>query len=114
MSTAHRGHIAPSGPRSHGPGSEFLAAPRAEDHIGRAPRHLQRIGDDAVLAERFTRELGEAVVATGDPDQFRHPANTGDLRLVPLFEIHAWTAREPRGALPDRLQACLELLHEVG
>ena len=44
------------------------------------------------------RELREHVVAAGDADQLRHPADRRDLRLVPLLEIDARPAREPRRA----------------
>ena len=33
-------------------GVELLAAPRAEDEVGRAPRHLERIGDEAAKIAR--------------------------------------------------------------
>ena len=38
---------------------ELLAAPRAEDQVRRAPRRLERIGEDAVLAERAQRAAPE-------------------------------------------------------
>src|SRR5687767_7369189 len=112
MAVTHRGYGAPSRTRGHALGAEFLAAPRTQDHVGRATRHFQRIGDDAVLAERLACELGKAVVATGDAHELRDPADAGNLWLVPFLEIDPRTARESRGALPHQLDARLELLDE--
>src|SRR5688572_14866342 len=55
LAGAHGGYVLPSGARGHVGRLEFLAAPGAEDHVRRAPRHLARIRDDAVLAERLSR-----------------------------------------------------------
>src|SRR5688572_32973674 len=104
MPAAHRRHVAPPGARRDLLGAELLAAPGPEYHIRRAARHLEGIGDDAVLAERLTRQLGKAVLASGDPDQLRHPANAGNLRLVPLLEIHARMSVETRRARADGIE----------
>src|SRR5688572_32666923 len=105
MPFAHRRHIAPAGACRDLLGAEFLAAPGAEDHVRRAARHFEWIGDDAVLAERFTRQLGETVLASGDLDQFRHPAYAGDLRLVPFLEVDARSVLERSEEHTSELQS---------
>jgi len=46
--------------------TKALAAPGAEDQIGLAPHDFTRIGNDAITRQRFLRQLGKDVVATGD------------------------------------------------
>src|SRR5215469_15470782 len=65
IAIAHGGDLTPARPHRDALGPEFLAAPGAEHDIGGAPRHLQRIGDDAVAPERFACELREAVFPAG-------------------------------------------------
>ena len=113
MPVAHGGHVAPARARRHGLGPEFLAAPRTEDHLGRAARHFERIGDDAILAQRLARQLRKHIVAAGDADELRHPADAGDLRLVPFLEIHARPARETRGARRTASIPALELVRRA-
>ena len=44
---------------------------------------LERIGDDAITAERLGGQLGKHVVAACDPEQFGDPADRRDLRATP-------------------------------
>gem|GEM_PF-5857392 len=38
-----------------------------------------------MFGERFTRVFGEHIVAAGDADQFRYPANAGELPLQKMY-----------------------------
>ena len=85
-------------------------APGAE-HDVRLPRHdVSAVGNDAVLAHGLARQLRETVVTTGDADQLRHPGNGADVRVVPLFKIHARTALERSGCSGHVCQAMLHRL----
>jgi hypothetical protein len=59
------------------------------------PMMIRRGGDDllgrrpSVLGQRRTGTLGEDVLAAGEFDQLRGPADTADQRLVPFLEIDA-------------------------
>ena len=55
---------------------------------------------------------GKHVVAARDADQLRHPADAGDLRLVPLLEIDARPARQARGGGADRIESGCRLPRE--
>src|SRR6186713_3305917 len=112
MASAHGGHLAPAGSCDHMARLEFLAAPRAQDHIGCAPRHFERIGDDAVLAERLARQFGKAILASCDSDELGHPADAGDLRLVPFLEVDARASGKACGAGTNGIEPALELLDE--
>src|SRR6185312_6888665 len=71
---------------------------------GRPPDHLRTIRDDAVSRQWFVGQFGKHVVAAGDPDQLRHPADAGDHRFVPFLEIHPRPARKSSGA-------CMHVFH---
>ena len=114
LTVPHRGHILPARPRRNRARAEFLAAPRAEDDVRRAPHGLERIGDDPSLAERLDGEIRKDIVATGDADQLRHPTDRRDLRLVPFLEIDPGPALELRGRRADPGQTVFEAGDERG
>ena len=63
-----------------------LAAPGCEDDIrGRSDHGLR--GDEAVPGRRSVTKLRKDVLAPGDLDELRDPANPADQRIVPLLEI---------------------------
>src|SRR5688572_33505071 len=104
LAVAHRRYTGPPGSRSHRARVELLAAPGAEDQIGRAPRDLQRIGDDSIAPEPLLCELRAYVVATRDANQLRYQSYAGDLWLDPFLEVDTRPARRPRCGLADRLE----------
>src|SRR5205085_2515894 len=69
---------------------ERLAAPAREHHVGRTVDHLLGL-HDALLRVRMFRAIPEDVVAARDLDQLGDPADAGDDRVGPLFEVHART-----------------------
>src|SRR6185312_2345948 len=111
--TADRRDVAPARARRHLLRLEFLAAPGTEDDVGRAPRHLLRVGDDPLPAEGLNRQLGKTVFAACDADQLGDPADARDQRLVPFLEIHARAARQGARALARRLDPLLETSDEL-
>ena len=102
LTVAHRRHAGPAGACGHPLGSKLLAAPRADDQVGRGGDHLLQVGDDAVAAQRRSRPLWKDVVATGHADQFADPADRADRRLVPFLEIHPGPARQRSGCEAHR------------
>ena len=70
-------------------------------------------GDDPLLRALAEGERAEHVVAAGDLDQLRHPADAGDHRLVPFLEIDARPARQTGGALPRLRQPLLQRAGEL-
>ncbi len=74
---AHRRDRGPAGPCREAIGPEFLAAPRAEHDVGRAPHDLAGIGEDAGRARAASR---------------RAPGNTSS---PPAMRISSATQRMP-------------------
>ncbi len=70
-------------------GYDFLAAPGRQDHIGCSVAHGVR-GNDPVLGGLLKPQFWQHVFAAGDLDQFGHPADAADERIVPFLEIHFW------------------------
>ncbi len=106
---AHRRHRIPTGAGRHEIGPKALAAPGAQDDVRGAADDFAGIAQDAVLAERAQRALRKDIIAAGDTDQFAYPANSGNERLVPFLEIHAWPTRQQRRRLPHALDMGFEL-----
>src|SRR5690606_7604923 len=94
FAAAHGGSVFESRARGHFLRAEFLSAPGSENDIGPARDDLGRIGVDAMLRQRLPCMLGEYVLAAGNLDQLRHPADAGDHRLVPFLEIHPRATRQ--------------------
>jgi len=92
---------------------KLLPAPGAEDDVRRAPRHFQRIAHDAISRERLTCELRKTVFATGQRDELRYPPDSGDLRLVPFFEIDARPAGQRCSALTHLLEPGRQLRDQL-
>jgi len=74
-------------PRCNALRPEFLAAPRADDQIGLPYDHVLGC-HDTVLGCALISAIGEDVDPAGDIDELRNPSNSGDQRIVPLFEEH--------------------------
>lgn len=90
---AHGRDHAPSGPLRDPFRPHLLAAPRGEDGVGRGGD--DGFGrDDAILCFLLAREMRKDILAAGNADQFRHPADATDQRIVPFLEIDFWT-RQP-------------------
>src|SRR5262249_23848076 len=98
-SRPHRGNLAETRPARDLRGHEFLAAPGADDDVGRG-RDDFRGGGDAVLRALVGGAFGKNIEPAGSRDQFRDPADSTDHRLVPFFEIDSRlaSARAGRGA----------------
>src|SRR5690606_31462451 len=101
LAVADGRYCIPAGTCGDAVGTEFLAAPGAEDEIRRAADDLARISQDAVLRQRTLGTLGEDVVAAGDAHQFGHPLDTGDGRLVPFLEVDAGSPWQRGGTVGD-------------
>ena len=86
----------PAWPRDDPLLSHRLAAPRADDHIGRGRNHLVA-RDDAVLRQPGMAPVGEDRIAAGDLDQLLDPANAADQRVVPFLEVDARPPRQRAG-----------------
>ena len=81
----HGRNLPETGPRHHSLRPELLATPRADDQVWLPRDHF--IGrHHAILRCALTCPLGEDVDPTGDPNQLRNPPNSGNQRVVPLFE----------------------------
>src|SRR5688572_33415403 len=52
-------------------------------------------------------------IAARDFHELLNPLDAGDQRLVPLFEKHTRTRREPGSRFADLLQPALQLLREL-
>src|SRR5258707_6830140 len=94
FAVAHCRHRIPPDSGCHLIRPETLAAPGAENDVRGATYDLTRVAEDAILGQSTNRALGKHVVAAGNADQLADPANAGDERLVPFFEVDARTARQ--------------------
>ncbi len=79
-------------------GLEFLSAPGTNDDIGCAPYDLVGVGDNALFRAMRRRQLRKAIIATGDADEFRDPANTGNHWIIPLLEVDSRAVWQDRGS----------------
>ena len=77
---------------------EFLAAPRADDDVGR-PTDDRVAGDDPVPGRLARGEFGNDVRTSRGIDEFRHPGYPRNHRVVPFLEIDFGTVARPRRAL---------------
>src|SRR5206468_8192944 len=57
-------------------------------------------------------QLWQRVLAAGDLDQFGHPADTGDQRIVPFLEIDFWLGLWP-GRCRDACQARFKIARKL-
>src|ERR1700730_7683300 len=67
--------------------NDLLAAPRGENDVGRRSDHVMW-RDNSVFGGLLFSQFGKHILATGDLDEFRDPANAADERIVPLLEIN--------------------------
>jgi hypothetical protein len=81
-----RDHI-PSGSLPDLVRNNLLAAPRGENDIGRRSDHVLWQNDPGFGGLLFS-QFGKHLLATGDLDEFRDPANAADERVVPFLEIN--------------------------
>jgi hypothetical protein len=49
------------------------------------------------LANLQEETISKNIDATSDFDQFRHPADAGNHRIIPLLEVYLWPVRQMRG-----------------
>ena len=108
---AHRRDIAPARTLPDAIRHDLLAAPGREDHVGRGfAHHIGR--NDPVLGRLLKPQLWQRVLAAGDLDQFGHPADAGDQRIVPFLEIDFWFRRGP-GRRRDTREALFKVAREL-
>ena len=110
----HRRNTAPTGTRAHAFRTKALAAPRANNDIRPAPRHLACVGDDAALGVRKLRVFDEAIRAAGNPDQLRHPADAADKRLIPLLKIDTRVRLPTGGRAANGVEPVFEFSRQRG
>src|SRR3984893_11209663 len=67
--------------------NDLLAAPRRDNDVGRRSNHVMW-RDDTVFSGLLFSQFGKHILATGDLDEFRDPADAADERIVPLLEIN--------------------------
>src|SRR5262249_21975423 len=84
----HRLEAVPAGAPPDGLQVHRLAAPRGHDDLRGSPDHLLEV-DDAAPGVGALAKLREDVLAPGDLDQLRDPADPGDGGVVPLLEVDA-------------------------
>src|SRR5262249_16195593 len=82
---------------------DFHPAPRSEDDV-RVALDDRLAADDAVLGFSASTQLGEDRLAAGDLDEFFHPFDPADERIVPFFKEHARAAGKGPGRVCDALQ----------
>src|SRR5712675_2706706 len=100
FAVAHCRHRIPPDSGCHLIRPETLAAPGAENDVRGATYDLTRIAENAIPGQSANRALGKHVLAAGDADQLADPSDAGDERLIPFFEVHAWTAGQESSRLP--------------
>src|SRR6185437_4442681 len=88
-----RGNLGKARPGGDLGGNEFLAAPGADDDIGRRADHVAA-RHDSVSGILAYGELRKHLDAASAFDEFRYPAEPGDHRLVPFLEIDTRPARQ--------------------
>jgi hypothetical protein len=94
--------------RAHLGGTELFATPGTDDDVRCAPCDLLRVGEDAVFRQGCARLLRKTILAVGDRDQLRNPADAADHGLVPLLEVDARAAPQGGGCGTDRFQMLRE------
>src|ERR1700720_1268112 len=67
--------------------NDLLAAPRGENDVGRRHDHIMW-RNDTVFGGLLFSQFGKHLLATGDLDEFRDPADAADERIVPFLEIN--------------------------
>src|ERR1700726_978014 len=77
----------PSGSLSDLVQNDLLAAPRGDNDVGRRSDHVMW-RDNSVFGSLLISQFRKHILATGDLDEFRDPANAADERIVPLLEIN--------------------------
>jgi len=108
LAVTHRSDAFPARPRADALGTKLLAAPGAEDDIGRATDDLGAVGDHASRRTGGAGALGKDILAARDRDQLAHPADAADHRLVPFFEIDARPPGEALAGLADSIEIALQ------
>jgi hypothetical protein len=68
-------------------GNNLFAAPRGENDVGRSSDHILW-QNNTVFGGLLLSQIGKHLLATGDLDELRDPANAADERIVPLLEIN--------------------------
>ena len=61
---------------------------------------------------RLRRQLGKAVLAAGDINQFGDPADAGDQRLVPFLEVHPRSAWQAQRSLARLIESIPQRRHQ--
>src|SRR5690606_32173801 len=87
----------------------LAAGPVAEDDVRRSPSHFGRIADRTVLVVAVPGQLGEAVLAPGDLDHVRHPADARGERIAHVLEEDSRLAPEMLGLVARLLDARLQV-----
>src|ERR1700730_7592083 len=77
----------PSGSLSDLVHNDLLAAPRRDNDVGRRSDHVMW-RDNSVFGGLLFSQFGKHILATGDLDEFRDPADAADERIIPLLEIN--------------------------
>src|ERR1700730_16919785 len=67
--------------------NDLLAAPRRDNDVGRRSNHVMW-RDNSVFGGLLFSQFGKHILATGDLDEFRDPADAADERIIPLLEIN--------------------------
>src|SRR5262249_24658943 len=93
---------------------EFLAAPRADDDVGRTTDDGFR-RHDPLLGGLAAGKFGEDVDAASDCDQLRDPSDAGNHGFVPFLEIDLGTPAAPCAAsyFRDWQQVALPVLQHA-
>src|SRR6188508_1849341 len=84
-----------------------FAAPRRDDDVRTTTFNILRL-NDPVLGELRMTQLRENRVASRDFDQFLHPPDPRDQRVIPFFKIDPRTRGEPGRVRADLFQALFE------
>ena len=98
---AHRWDRLPARPRHQTLRTEFLPAPRRQDHLGLLFDYKIWVGDDASTRRLRARQLRKDILAAGDLDELAHPADAADHRLVPLLEVDPRPPRKRFRRIPN-------------
>src|ERR1700730_2031328 len=67
--------------------NDLLAAPRGENDVGHGSNYVPW-RNNTVFGSLLFSQLGKHLLASGDLDEFRDPANSANERIVPFLEIN--------------------------